>query len=247
MPNNILDRLRIDKHSAIPIYQQLHEQLEKLIVNGTWRLREPLPSETAIAHQCQISVMTVRHAMAQLVNQGLIYREKGRGTFVTPTPLDHHLQRLESFTEDMHARGLQASSKTLAYEIIPAPEPIAAQLGLSPGIDILHLKRLRSVEDRPVAVHDAHVNRTDLTLEELEAVGSLYVVLERKGIELMEAEETLEAITAGRTLAELLSISPGMPLLKATRLTWDREHIPVEVVKAFYRADFYRYAVRLRR
>jgi GntR family transcriptional regulator len=247
MTQNILAQVRIDKHSAVPIYQQLQDQLEKLIVDGTWRLREPLPSETAIARRFRISVMTVRQAMAQLVNKGLIYREKGRGTFITPQPLDHHLQRLESFTEDMRARGLAPSSQVLTHEIITGPGTITTHLGLDTGAEVLHLKRLRLVEERPVALHDAYVSRLDLEREELEAVGSLYVLLAQKGVELMEAEETLEAVAANSEMAKLLGIMRNAPLLKASRLSWDRDHIPIEIVYAFYRADFYRYAVRLRR
>jgi GntR family transcriptional regulator len=81
----------------------------------------------------------------------------------------------------------------------------------------------------------------------LENIGSLYVLLEQKGIELLEAEETLEAILADEEVAGLLDIPHGAPLLKVTRLTWDRDRTPIELVIALYRADFYRYAVRLRR
>jgi GntR family transcriptional regulator len=157
------------------------------------------------------------------------------------------LHRLESFTEDMQARALVPSSKTLVFDIVPAPDSVAARLGLPPREPVLYLKRLRLVGGHPVALHDTYVNRTDLQQDELEAVGSLYTLLEQKGIELFEADETLEAIMADDEMAHLLNISRGAPILKATRLTWDRQHIPVELVTASYRADFYRYAVRLRR
>jgi GntR family transcriptional regulator len=247
MTEQILSQIRVDKDAPVPIYQQLQDQLERLIVGGTWRLKDPLPSETILAQRLQISVMTVRQAMAQLVNKGLIYREKGRGTFVVPQPLEHHLQRLESFTEDMQARALIPSSKTLVFEIIPAPDAVAARLDLAPCEPVLYLKRLRLVDEHPVALHDAYVTRTDLQRDELEMVGSLYALLEQNGVELFEADETLEAVVTDDETARLLKIPRGAPILKATRLTWDRQHAPVELVTASYRADFYRYAVRLRR
>jgi GntR family transcriptional regulator len=247
MAEQILSQIRVDKDAPIPIYQQLQNQLERLIADGTWRLKDPLPSETVLAQRLQISVMTVRQAMAQLVNKGLIYREKGRGTFVVPQPLEHHLHRLESFTEDMQARALVSSSKTLVFEVIPAPDAVAVRLNLSPCEPVLYLKRLRLVGKHPVALHDAYVNRTDLQRHELDAVGSLYALLEQKGIELFEADETLEAVVADDDLARLLKVPPAAPILKATRLTWDRQHTPVELVIASYRGDFYRYAVRLHR
>lgn len=247
MSDRILGQLRISKSSRIPIYQQLQQQLEDLIVNGTWRPKEPLPSETKLAKRLNISVMTVRQAMAQLVNKGLIYREKGRGTFVMPRPLDHALLRLESFSEDMRARSIETTSQTVLFEVVPAPDDVAERLAVEPGREIIHLKRLRLVKSRPVALHDAYVTRTDFTRDELEAIGSLYAVLEQRGVELSEADETLEAIVADPATARLMHVRRGAPLLKATRLTRDRQHDPVEIVTAFFRADFYRYTVRLRR
>jgi len=244
---HILSQLGVERSSSVPLYQQLQSQLERLILDGTWRLKEPLPSETLLAERLQISVMTVRQAMAQLVNKGLIYREKGRGTFVTPQSLDHHLQRLESFSEDMQGRGLRPDSQTLVFEITTAPPEIAEQLYISPRARVLHLKRLRLVEGRAVALHDAYITRTDITRADLERRGSLYALLESKGISLLEADETLEAIAADAEVAQQLSIEEGAPLLKATRISWDRTHTPIEHVVALYLADFYRYTVRLRR
>ncbi|MBN1566061.1 MAG: GntR family transcriptional regulator [Anaerolineae bacterium] len=242
-----MSQIKVDRTLNIPIYQQLEDQLEKLIADGTWHLNEPLPSETVLANQLQISVMTVRQAMAQLVNKGLIFREKGRGTFIAPQPMDRHLQRLESFTEDMHARDLPPSSRILIHRIAPVAKTITKRLGVAPDQPVMYLKRLRLIEDRPVAVHDAYINRQDLDRASLERVGSLYVLLEQRGVQLAEAEETIEATAADAETAQLLNMPTGAPLLKVTRLTWDRNHVPVELVVALYRADFYRYAVRLRR
>ena len=247
MSDNVLTQLRIEKDAPMPIYQQLQRQIEQLIMDGTWHLKEPLPSETVLADWLDISVMTVRQAMGQLVNKGLIYREKGRGTFVTPQPLDHHLQRLESFSEDMHARSMRPSSETLVFEMVEVPLRIAPRLGLPDGANVLHIKRLRLVDDRPVALHDAYITRIDLRLDRLEALGSLYRALSQLGVELAEADETLEAVSADADTAGLLNVRPGAPLLRATRLTWDRSHTPVEHVVASYRADFYRYNIRLQR
>jgi len=247
MTERITSRLHISKRTGIPIYQQLQRQLEDLITSGTWRPREPLPSETELAAHLGISVMTVRQAMSQLVNKGLIYREKGRGTFVSPRPLEHPLQRLESFTEDMRARGREPSAQTLLCEVVPAPVQIAADLDLLPGVPVLHLRRLRLVDGCPLALHDAYVTRTDITRAELEAVGSLYALLEQRGIELGEAHEMLEAVVADTLTAELLGVRRGAPLLQVTCVTWNRAHAPVETLTALYRADLYHYAVTLHR
>lgn len=247
MADSILSQIKIDRRSPIPIYQQLQDQFETLILKDVWSAREPLPSETTLASELHISTMTVRQAMTRLVNKGLIYREQGRGTFVSPQPFEHPLHRLESFTEDMRARAMQPGAHILAFEAVPASETIAALLALAPGTPVLRVKRLRTAEGHPVALHDAYVISTDLRRETLEEVQSLYTALERMGHSLVEAKETLEATAADEEMAALLEIPAGEPLLKATRVSWDDTHTPVEVVYAYYRANFYRYTVWLRR
>jgi GntR family transcriptional regulator len=247
MSERILSQIWIDRDSALPMYQQLEEQLEMLITSGTWDAKEPLPSETLLAERLQISVMTVRQAMGRLVNKGLIYRAKGRGTFIMPQPMECQLQQLASFSEDMRARDLSTASQTLVFKTVVAPSIVAVRLNLEPGTTVLRIKRLRLVRDRPVALHDAYVPWVDLDRNALENLGSLYVLLEQKGVELMEAEETLEATVADEEVARLLDASPGAPLLKITRLTLGRNRTPVELLIALYRADFCRYAVTRRK
>jgi GntR family transcriptional regulator len=247
MTDDLLAQIQINKNSAVPIYRQLEEQIEQSIKDGTWHPGCALPSETALAARFRISVMTVRQAMSHLVNKGLIYREKGRGTFVAPLPLLHPLQRLESFSEDMQARGLAASSQMLAFEICSAPEAIAVQLNIEPGTSVLHIRRLRLVDERPVGLHDAYLTRLDVERPELNRIGSLYQLLEQQGVRLTEAEENLDAIVAGGELAGLLKVPKGAPLLQVTRITFNHHHTPIEIVQAIYRANFYRYTIRLYR
>ncbi len=247
MSERILSLIKIDRRSPIPIYQQLQEQFETLIMDEAWSAHEPLPSETALASELRISTMTVRQAMTRLVNKGLIYREQGRGTFVTPQPFEHPLQRLESFTEDMNARSLKPGARILDFSTVPANEAVACLLSIEPGTPVLRLKRLRMAEDHPVALHDAYLICTDLKRTDLEAAGSLYATLETIGHSLVEAKETLEATAADEETATLLELPKGEPLLMATRVSWDQNHTPVEAVYAYYRANFYRYTVWLRR
>jgi GntR family transcriptional regulator len=247
MTDNLIAQIQVNKRSSIPIYRQIEEQIERRIKDGSWCPGTMLPSETALAAHIGISIMTVRQAMSHLVNKGLIYREKGRGTFVSPLPLLHPLQRLNSFSEDMQVRGLSPSSQLLVFETCPAPEFVTSQLGCVSGQQLLHIKRLRLADERPVAVHDAYLTRLDIDLPELTKVGSLYQLLEQKGVDLVEAEEHLDAIAANVELAGLLKVPKGAPLLQLIRISWDRQRVPTEFVRAIYRANFYRYTVRLHR
>jgi len=247
MIDNLIAHIQVNKHSSIPIYRQIEGQIEQRIKDGSWPPGTMLPSETALAANVGISVMTVRQAMSHLVNKGLIYREKGRGTFVSPLPLVHPLQRLNSFSEDMQVRGLRPSSQLLVFESCPAPDFVAEYLDCAPGQPVLHIKRLRLADERPVGVHDAYLPRLDIDLTELNRVGSLYRLLEQKGVDLVEAEEHLYGIAADFEFAGLLKFPKGAPLLQLMRISWDRQRVPIEVVQAIYRANFYRYTVRLHR
>jgi GntR family transcriptional regulator len=124
---------------------------------------------------------------------------------------------------------------------------VAEKLGCQPGDCILHVKRLRFIEERPVALHDAYLTQVQIDQAALEKSGSLYALLEKLGVHLLEAEEHLDAIAATPKLAGLLNLPKGAPLLQITRTTWDVQHRPIEFVWAIYPANFYRYTVRLHR
>ncbi len=237
----------IDKQSHTPIYRQIQAHFKQLILDGQLKPQDMLPSETELARRYSISVMTVRQAMNELVNEGLIYRERGRGTFVARRPMVHPLQRLESFSEDITARGLTPAAQILSFEHIPAPEEVALALELEPGHEVLRIKRLRLADDRPVGIHDSYLRGVYFDQTTLEKYNSLYALLEDRGLILANGEEVLEAIAADQEASELLKVPLGAPLLLVSRTVYLESGQPIEFVTATYRADLYRYAVRLKR
>jgi len=239
--------IAIDKQSHIPIYRQIQTRFKQLILNGQLEPQDVLPSETELARRYDVSVMTVRQAMNELVNEGLIYRERGRGTFVARQPMVHPLQRLEGFSEDISARGLVPSAQILAFEHVPAPKEVALALELEPAHEVLRIKRLRLADDRPVGIHDSYLRGVYFDQTTLEKHGSLYALLEAQGLILAEGEEVLEAVAADQEASELLNVPPGSPLLLVSRTVYLESGQPIEFVRATYRADLYRYAVRLKR
>lgn len=114
----------INKHSPVPIYHQIEEQLKAMIDKGELQPDMLLPSEREYSETFGISRMTVRQALSNLVSQGYLYRQKGKGTFVSKQKIKQPLQGLTSFSEDMKSRGRKPSSKLLRFEIIKADEHI---------------------------------------------------------------------------------------------------------------------------
>jgi GntR family transcriptional regulator len=191
--------------------------------------------------------MTVRQAMKVLVDEGYIHRERGRGTFVARRPLKHQLSGVVGFSEDMLKRGLKPGSKLIHLGQAQTPPEIIERTHLPEGSSLTLLSRIRLVDNTPVGIHHSYLHRLTFDAAELAACGSLYTLIEQKGIILDEGEETLEATIASSEEAAMLNIPQGFPLLKARRLCWDVNGNFVEYVVALYHADFYQYTIRLRR
>jgi|YNPMSStandDraft_2_1061718.scaffolds.fasta_scaffold01332_10 GntR family transcriptional regulator len=247
MADDFLSHLLIHRDSAIPIYRQISAAILKAIQNGDLKPNQQLPSENEFAHRFGIVPMTVRQAMNELARAGYIYRVRGRGTYVAPRFLEHTLERMLSFSEDMHARNLIPGSRILQFERAHPSLFICHVLRLNEGETAIHIRRLRLANDQPVGVHNAWIARIEFSQAELEAVGSLYQLLARKEVFLSEGDDLIEAVEADEELSNLLDVRTGAALLRVTRTARDQKGHPIEFVEATYRADLYRYAVHLRR
>lgn len=237
----------IQRDSPIPIYRQLSSAILKAIQEGQLQPNQQLPSENEFSRQYGIVPMTVRQAMNELVRGGYIYRVRGRGTYVAPRFLEHSLERMLSFSEDMRARNLLPGSKILRFERVTPPSTIRHALRLGENETVIHVRRLRLANEQPVGVHNAWIARLEFSQAELEAVGSLYQLMARKEVFLSEGDDLIEAVEADAELSKLLNVHSGAALLRVTRTARDQAGRPVEYVEATYRADLYRYAVHVRR
>ena len=240
--------IAVDKNSPLPMYHQLKQGFIKLITAGKLERGACLPSENELARAYKISPMTVRQAMTDLVNAGYIYREKGRGTFVADRPVKHRLERLTSFSEDIEGRNMTPTSRILLIETVPPPLEVLARIDLPEDTMMTHIKRIRLFSDQPVGIHTVYLCDIPIEREELEQYQSLYKLLEARGIQIREGEETIEAVAATERFAEIIpDVEVGSPLLQTTRFSWDISGKFIEYGKAQYRADLYQYTTRLKR
>jgi len=244
--NNIFT-VSFRRGGPLPLHAQIVEAFRKAIREGHLKAGDRLPSEPELVAWLGVSRATIRQAMAELIAEGLIYRYQGRGTFVAPRKFEHPLQRLVSFSEDIRSRGMEPGSRILFLGQIPADAEVAAHLRIPPGKTVLRIYRLRLANDQPVGLHDSYLSYLHLTAEELEQVGSLYALLESKGIVLAEAEETIEAVAATAEQGRFLNLPRGAPLLLVSRVVYTLEQVPIEFVRAYYHPNLYRYSIRLRR
>src|SRR5436189_188641 len=179
----------IYRNSPLPRYYQLKEIMRERVQSDEWKPGDLIPSERELSEKYGISRMTARQAITELVNEGLFYREQGKGTFVSQRKITQQLIRLTGFTEDIKARGQKPGTKVISAQMFPADETTAEKLSIDPGTLIFRLQRLRLADDEPLAIELSQINfkGCERLLEEDLEQNSLYRLLETKyGITLIE-------------------------------------------------------------
>jgi GntR family transcriptional regulator len=241
----------IDPFTAVPKYFQLASILRQNIEEGEWAPRSPIPSERQLEVLYNISRTTIREAINSLVQQGYLYREHGRGTFVSPQKLQKGWMELTSFSEDLVKRGLVPGQIIRSLQLMQPPQRVLQRLELPAGSLVHRIERVRLADGTPIGLQTSYLSLApgqEITMQEMEKAGSLYRILSEKfHIIPTEADETLEVTLATPEEAGLLQVATGAPLLLNERVLFSQERTPVEYVKILYRGDRYQYFVHLKR
>jgi GntR family transcriptional regulator len=242
----------VNPNDFLPRYCQLANILRERISKGELTARQPIPSERQLEKDYSVSRTTIRQAIDLLVRQGFLYREHGKGTFVSPQKLQKGISELTSFTEDMMRRGIVPGQKILQLGYVPPPEEVRAQMELPVDLEkVLRIERLRLGDGVPMGLQTSYYLLPEgqtIDRQELEEYGSVYRILQEK-IHLIptEADETLEVTSATPREASLLQIEPGSPLLLSERVMYSQYRHVIEFVRILYRGDRYRYFAKLTR
>ncbi len=242
----------IDPDDYLPRYYQLASILRERIKDGQVEAYQPIPSERELEKIYNVSRTTIRQAIDLLVRQGFLYREHGKGTFVSPQKLQKGISELTSFSEDMKQRGIHPGQKILEIGYVQPPENIRAHLEITDDhTPVLRIERLRLGDDAPMGLQTSYYILPEgqtITREKLERYGSIYTMLQEQfHLIPTEADETLEVTLATPREASLLQIKPGSPLLLSERTTYSQFRRVIEFVKILYRGDRYRYIAKLKR
>lgn len=239
--------LAINRNGPVPFYAQLAEILRSQIADGRWGPGDALPSEADLCAAYAISRTAVRQALDELVAEGLVVKERGRGTFVArPKIADLVVHELRGFHDEMSARGHDVTTTILQQQIEPAVPIVAIELGVEAGTPVVHLARIRSAGPDPVVKVDTWVLASRAPgLERADLEGrSLYDELRtRYGIEPAGGWRRIEAAVASRELATALGVDVGSPILHLTAVTMDRDGA-FEFFTAFYRGDRTSFEIR---
>ena len=223
-----------------------HEQLRAILVRRITEELKPgdvLPGERQLSTDHGVSRITVRAAIGQLVNEGLLRRIHGKGTFVAARTARSRLH-LASFNSDMRRLGLTPSTVVLSVGRAVPPQATVEALGLLPGEEAVRVRRLRLADDAPMSVDDAWYRGALVPdLERCPLTGSIYELLRaRYDVPIDRAEQTVAATEADPEHAALLGLTPGRPVLFFDRVAYSGTR-PVEHCCSRYRGDRYEIAM----
>lgn len=225
----------IDKSSPIPVYYQLKEMIKEKITKGTWQVGQCIASERELTEAYGVSRMTVRQALGELVQEGLLVREKGKGTFVCEPKVKQ--EDMMSFSDIIKKAGRTLITKVLDFEVINTPEELADTFEEE---KIYKINRLRLVDGEAVANEVVYipceycgfVTKTDLE-------GSLFKLLEEKGYVIESTESALAAVIMDDDLKNLFNVDKQIPLLRSHNAALNSEGEIIYVEDAIYRSDKY--------
>ena len=227
-------------------YAQIAQYLRTLVAAGSPGDR--LPSDAELCERFSVSRMTARQAVGLLMSEGLLYRRRGRGTFVATRPVQRLLGSPLSFTENMRRRGLRASSRVLRAEVTnPSTEEVKA-LDLNAGDRVVVLERLRLADETPMAIEHAVLapGLEPVLDKDLEST-SLHHAMESIGRIPTRAHAQVTARPAAADERILLKLPSGDALLCERRVIIDQDAKPLEHTETLYAAERYVFEVILHR
>jgi GntR family transcriptional regulator len=234
--------LKLDRR---PLHIQAQQHLLKLIEDGAYKPGQQLPSESNLAAQLGISRPTLREALFNLEQEGVIVRKHGVGTFVAPAYGDRlasGLERLESILALADRQGMSTQMLRLSVEQIPADDRLAERLELAPGTPLTRVRRTIAVDGRSAAYL---VDFMPAAVLPPEALGKSFngsvldLLVRRNGIRVREALAEVTAINADALLAEHLEVRLGHAVLLLSETLFTEELAPIEFSRNYFLPDFF--------
>ncbi len=243
--DEVLTALAVDRSSPIPLWFQVAQHFEQSIAAGTLPQGALLDNEIVLAQRLGISRPTMRRAMEQLVDQGLVVRRRGIGTRVVQPKVRRPLE-LTSLHDDLAGSGQAPSTTVLRFETVGADADVAGRLRLDEGDPVVLVERLRSAREQPIARMTNWLPADIVTFEaDALAATGLYDLLRRTGVHLHSATQTVGARTATATEARELAEPRGAALLTMERETLDDHGTVVELARHLYAASRYSFEINL--
>jgi len=238
---------RLDKSVPIPLYFQLKELLLKKIKTGVYQVGDSIPTEKELSEIYEISRTTVRQAISELAQEGWLYRQKSKGTFVrAPKISQSFIQALGSFNDQIRDLGMNPTTEVLNLEVIEAPKEVIEHLKLGPKDKVVYIHRRRFADNEPIVMVKTYLpyEKCKSVLEHNFVEESLYPVLSmNEETQINKIRRFVEAVEAVEYDIENLQIEKGRAIQKFVSIGFNMKDEPIEYTIARYRGDKNRFEI----
>lgn len=225
-----------------PVYIQIHNHIKKDIESGRWKIGEKIPPERELSKAFGVSRMTLRQAIQTLVDEGILERKVGSGTFVARKKVQEKMIGITSFTEITESQGKTPTSKTVSYLVTTPSLSESEALSLSDKQKVLRMERIRYADKLPICFEVATVPYDLVSqFEKSEITSSLYKTLEKNGFEIGHAQQTVSAMLASERIADFLNLKKGEAILRLRQITELKDGQPFEYVRTQYAGERYEF------
>jgi len=236
-----------EKEVGPPLYYQVEESIRRRIENGTFLEGEMIPPEGELEKEFNVSRITIRKAVDNLVQDGLLRKKRGVGTIVTRNLIRDEVHSLEGFTEKMEKKGRKVSSRILEIEEVQPSPLIVKALLLGPEERVLKIVRLRYVDGIPLTLFNTYIPlRLGIGAYE-DFSQSLFDVYAKHGVCPHYSDRTMHAVMVDSQTAALLQMKDSLAALQMNYYTYDEHDMPIEYAEGLYRGDLYYYKMRVYR
>jgi DNA-binding GntR family transcriptional regulator len=239
-------RVRLDRKSKVPLYRQIKEHVRQMLTRQEGRTGKVAFTEQELAKHFDVSRMTVRQAIRDLVDEGLVYRVRGVGTFLTSPKLTDSLQAWRNRFEDWALQGRSVAMEILDFRIVEAGHDVARRLRLPEHTEVLHIPRVWYVDGMPLGLSYFYLHPSlarILARPDVENQHMWAAVSKCAGLPVLGEEVEIEAGVASHVTATRLKIATGDPVLIRRLTQFYGDWQPLVAANCFYRADLYRYSV----
>ena len=248
---NILNNFQVNKDTPLPMYYQIEQFLYDSIINGKIKTDECLPPELEMMKTFDVSRSTIRQAINNLVNKDMLYRKKGKGTYVKPLKIQEHaFQTLTSFNDEMVMKGHRPKTKVFELKVIDAIETVNKALHLSQDDKLIYMKRLRYADNNPVVYFETYIpyeKYKEILNEDMENK-SLYNLFESYyGDKVNRVVRNIEVAKAKKDEAEYLSIKRNDPIFYITFTGYCNDNLPIEYSVSRYNGTNNVFVVEVKR
>lgn len=245
----VIEDIRIDKMTPVPLYYQLKEAILNNIKEGKYEEGERIPNEKDFCSELDLSRTTVRQAITELVYEGWLYRIKSKGTFATKPKLNQDfVMKIEKFNDQMERLGMTPKTKVLSLKMMNADLSVAQNLGIEEKVQVIYLKRLRYANEEPIVIIETYLpyHKCGYIMGNDFVQESLYNILSQsKETRVCKVQRTIEAVSADSEDAELMEMKKGSPVHMFHTVGFNCKDEAIEYSIARYKGNRNRFDVTI--